>query len=266
MAKYAKKNSDTKITVIVIAFAVLLIAALVAAVLLFPRDGKQQEVQPAEAIERTDAEAFPFEIPGFALIEDAQIGTLNEQLRVIAVGSYSGAFFEDGSDEDVQGVLAIVMQNVSEDWVENADVTISCGEETAKFTASALPGRTCALLLEQNRLSYSVDMVLRDPTCTFCANDMSGKVVDFGADFAIEPYEGDILVLQNISGHEFSGDAVLYYKNVAPYGKNGELLYLGGIAYASRFEGPIGVNEMRQAKPLHYSLSGSAILFMCYDL
>lgn len=264
MAKYTKKNSDTKITIIVIAFALLVIAALAAAVLLFPKDGKPQEEQP-EQIERTSMDEFAFEIPGFALIEDAQIGAVNEQLRVIGVGAYSGAYFEDGSDETVQDVLAVVVQNTGEDWVVNADLTLACDGDTAQFSVSALPGRTCALLLEKNRFEYEDGMTVREPVCTFCANDMTGKNVDFGADFALEPHEGDILVLQNISGREFTGDAVLYYKNVAPYGKSGELLYLGGIAYANRFKGPIGVNEMRQAKPSHYTTNGSAILFMSYD-
>lgn len=263
MAKNTNKNKDTKITVIVLAFALLLIAAIVAVVLLFPSDRDRQE--EADPIERTNAEAFPFAIPGFTLIEDAQIGTVSEQLSVIGVGRFTGPYYEDGSDEDVTDVLAIVVENFSEDWVENADVNLSCGDDTALFTVSALPGQTCALLLEQNRLTYEEDMTLRDPACTFCVSDMEGKIVDFSADFSLEPYEGDILVLQNVSGHDFSGDAVLYYKNIAPYGKNGELIYLGGIAYANRFEGPIAAGEMRQAKPGHYTVGGSAILFMSYE-
>ncbi|MBQ3356610.1 MAG: hypothetical protein IJG45_05790 [Oscillospiraceae bacterium] len=264
MAKFQKKNRDAVITAIVIGFAVLVVAAIVATVLLFPKDDARRDEQP-EQIERTNAEAFLFEIPGFTLTEDAQIGTVNDQLRVIGAGSYTGPYMEDGSDEAVADVLAIVVQNISEEWVENADLTLDCGGDTAQFSVSALPGSTCALLLESNRLAFEDDMTLRNPVCVFCANDMTGKNVDFSEDFSLQPYEGDILVLQNISGHEFTGDVVLYYKNVAPYGKSGELLYLGGIAYANRFEGPIAVNDMRQVKPSHYTLGGSAILFMSYD-
>lgn len=280
MAKYTKKNNDTKTTIIVIAFAVLLIGAIVAAVLLFP-SGRQQTAQPTvqteptsitepteltvQPTEQTEEEAFPFEIPGFARIEDIPEIIVDEQLCVLGVGSYSGPYFEDGSDEAVTDVLAIVVENIREDWVENADLTLSCGEETAQFSVSALPGHRCAILLEQNRMTYSDGVELCSPICTFCTNDMTGKNVDFDADFLLEPYEGDFLVLRNVSGHEIAGDAVLYYKSVAPYGRNGELLFMGGIAYANRFEGPFAVDEMRQASPAHYTIGGSAILFMSYD-
>ena len=133
--------------------------------------------------------------------------------------------------------------------MENADLILSCGEATAHFSVSALPGHRCALLLEQDRMTYADGVELGSPVCTFCTNDMTGKSVNFDADFLLEPYEGDVLVLRNISGREITGDAVLYYKNVAPYGRNGELLYLGGIAYTYRFEGPIAADEMRQATP-----------------
>lgn len=277
MAKYAKKNNDTKITVIVIAFAVLVIAAIVAAVLLFPSDRQQTEPtaqtelplvteateQPTE--EPPEEDAFPFEIPGFTLLEDVPEEIVDEQISVIGVGKYSGPYFEDGSDDAVTDVLAIVIENIREDWVENADLTLSCGEETAQFSVSALPGHRCAILLEQNRMTYADGMAVGHPVCTFCTNDMSGKNVDFSEDFSLEPHEGDVLVFRNVSGRDFDGDAVLYYKSVAPYGREGELLYMGGIAYANRFEGPIAAGEMRQAKPAHYTVGGSAILFMTYE-
>lgn len=278
MAKFTKKtkkNSDAKVTIIVIAFAVLVVVALVLLVLL-SRGGQQPE--PAAQTESTAAtistelptapvqeDAFPFEIPGFTRIKDVPEVIVDEQLSVLGVGSYSGLYFEDDSNETVENVLAIVVENIREDWVENADLTLSCGEETAQFSVTALPGHRCAILLEQNRMTYADDMTLGSPVCTFCTNNMDGKIVDFSADFSLEPYEGDVLVFRNISGHDFSGDAVLYYKSVAPYGKEGELLFIGGAAYACRFNGPIAAGEMRQATPAHYTVGGSAILFMTYE-
>ena len=273
MAKFVKKKkSDAKVTAIVIAFAALVVAAIVAAVLLLPRG--QQEEQPVSTVQTEPTElptapvqedAFPFEIPGFTRIEDVPEVIVDEQLCVIGAGSYTGPYYEDGSDENVTDVLAIVVENIREDWVENADLTLSCGEETAHFSVSSLPGHRCAILLELDRMTYSDGMELGSPVCTFCTNDMTGKNVDFDSDFSLETYEGDVLVFRNVSGRDFAGDALLYYKNVAPYGRNGELLYMGGIAYTYRFEGPIAAGEMRQATPAHYTIGGSAILFMSYD-
>ena len=272
MAKYVKKKSDAKVTAIVIAFAVVVIATIVAAVLLFPRGQQSDQTVQTEStapteqpVEPSEEDTFPFEIPGFTRIEDVPEEIVDEQLSVLGIGRYSGPYFEDGSDENVTDVLAIVVENIREDWVENADLILSCGGETAHFSVSSLPGHRCAILLEQDRLTYTDGMELGSPVCTFCTNDMTGKNVDFDADFSLEPYEGDVLVFRNVSGRDFAGDALLYYKNVAPYGRNGELLFMGGIAYTYRFEGPIAADEMRQATPAHYTIGGSAILFMSYD-
>ncbi|MBQ6432305.1 MAG: hypothetical protein IJJ99_10610 [Oscillospiraceae bacterium] len=277
--KQNSQNNDTKITIIVIAFAVLIIAAIAALVLFFPKEPDQQPEPPQTELTQAptesteeptqepteDPNAFPFEIPGFTLFEDVPAEIVHDQLCILGVGSYSGPYFEDGSDESVTDVLAIVVENIREDWVENADLILSCDGETAHFSVSALPGHRCAILLEQDRMVYADGMEISNPVCTFCTNDMTGKNEDFTADFSLEPYEGDILVFRNVSGHDFTGDAVLYYKTVAPYGLHGELLYLGGIAYTYCFDGPIAADEMRQANPAHYSIGGSAILFMSYD-
>lgn len=263
--RQAQKNQNLRTTVLVIVLAVLILAAVVVAVVLLSNAGRGNQGDNDRQIERTNEELFAFEIPGFTLIEDAEIGEVNEQLRVLGVGRYTGAYMEDGSDEEVMDVLAVVVQNVSDRWVVNADLTVDCGGRSAAFSVSALPGMSCALLLEQNRLAYTEGMTLRSPACGFCADQMDGLMVDFGADFSLQPYEGDILVLRNISGQEIAEDALLYYKNVASYGKNGEMIFLGGIAYSTRFQGPIAAGEERQVKPTHYSLNGSAILYMSYD-
>lgn len=260
-----RKRRDNRTTLLVILVAVLILAAIVAAVLLLTEDKKNREQDAERTIERTTADAFGFDIPGFTLIEDAQIGDVNDRLRVLGVGRYSGPFMEDLSDEDVIDVLAVVVQNTGDNWIVNADLTLDCGGETASFSVSALPGTGCALLLEQNRLAYDENMTLRNPSCSFCVDDMSDYVLDFGQEFAVQPYEGDILVVQNISEQPISSDALLFYKNVASYGKQGEMLYLGGILYSTRFAGPIAAGEQRQAAPEHYTISGSAILFMQYD-
>ena len=267
MGKTTKKkrnSNNARTTVIVVLGALLILAAFITAVLLLSAE-RDNSRQAEAALERTSAETFGFDIPGFTLIEDAQIGNVNEQLRVLGVGRYTGLYLEDLSGDEVGDVLAIVVQNISQTWVVNADLTIDCDGRTAEFSVSALPGTAYALLLEKNRMSFDSNMTLRNPACSFCANDMSEYVLDFGQEFAVQPFDGDILVVQNISGREISSDAMLFYKNVASYGKQGEILYLGGILYSTRFSGPIAAGEQRQVAPGHYTITGSAILFMKYD-
>jgi len=269
----AKKKNDTKTTIIVVAFAVLVVVALVLLVLFFspsrqqpaPTEPSELPTEPSELpTEPVEEDTFPFEIPGFTRLKDVPEEIVDERLSVLAAGFYTGTYFEDGSDEEVTNVLAIVVENIRDDWVIEAKLWLPCGEKTAEFVAYALPGHSCAILLEKERMTYTDGMTIGHPACEVSC-DMTSKHVNFSAEFSLEAYEGDVLVFRNISGHEFAGDAWLYYKSVAPYGKQGELLYMGGIAYKYRFEGPIAVDEMREATPPHYTIGGSAILYMTYD-
>lgn len=268
MAKNKKKN-DTRTTLFVILAAVLILAAIIAAVLLLtktPTQDKENNVpESTESLERTTAANFPFEIPGFTLVEDAEVGTLNETLSVLGVGKYSGSYFEDASDDSVLDILAIVVQNTGDDWISDATISMECNGSTAVFTIASLPGQTCAILLDRNRMVCPTDAVLRAPVCSSCNIGVDGVVFDFGEDFSLPTNGGDVLVLRNISGQEITSDALLYYKSVARYGKHEEVLYLGGITYSYRFNGPIRDGEERQASPDHFTKDGSAILYMTYE-
>lgn len=257
--KNVKKQKELRTTLLVILVPLLVVAALGALIYLLTRE------KPAPApieIERTTQEAFPFDIDGFTLIEDAEVGDVDDTLRVVGVGKYTGLYLEQDEKGDVTDVLAIVVQNTGSDWILNADVALDCGGETAEFSMTGLPGSAYALVLEKNALVYTEDMLLRSPACTFLTGRDDSIVDDFGEEFYLEIHEG-IFVLQNVSGREIAGGAAIAYKNYE--NNNGIPLYLGGVTYRMSFEGPIAVDEVRQSKPRHYTDGGSVILYMTYD-
>ena len=249
---YTKKNRSEKAkrdTWIVLGFMLLVVIAVL--VLLF---GASKDELPE--VEKAGAE-MPFDVPGFTVLKEAPFGDLNEKFSVACMGTYSGTYVEDGSNEQVTDVLTIVVKNISSDLVEYGLITVDCGGETATFELSALPAGSYALVMEKNRLTYDNTMVLSKPICEQYA-EPNNLITDFGNDFNVYPSDG-VINIENISGRDIESDVSLFYKNYE-YG-----LFIGGITYSARFSGGIRAGEIAQCMQQHYSLEKSAIMYMSYE-
>ena len=249
---YTKKNRSEKAkrdTWIVLGFMLLVVIAVL--VLLF---GASKDELPE--VEKAGTE-MPFDVPGFTVLKEAPFGDLNEKFSVACMGTYSGTYVEDGSNEQVTDVLTIVVKNISSDLVEYGLITVDCGGETATFELSALPAGSYALVMEKNRLTYDNTMVLSKPICEQYA-EPNNLITDFGNDFNVYPSDG-VINIENISGRDIESDVSLFYKNYE-YG-----LFIGGITYRARFSGGIKAGEIAQCMQQHYSLEKSAIMYMSYE-
>lgn len=249
---YTKKNRSEKAkrdTWIVLGFMLLVVIAVL--VLLFTASKDE-----LPEVEKAGAE-MPFDVPGFTVLKEAPFGDLNEKFSVACMGTYSGTYVEDGSNEQVTDVLTIVVKNISSDLVEYGLITVDCGGETATFELSALPAGSYALVMEKNRLTYDNTMVLSKPICEQYA-EPNNLITDFGNDFNVYPSDG-VINIENISGRDIESDVSLFYKNYE-YG-----LFIGGITYRARFSGGIKAGEIAQCMQQHYSLEKSAIMYMSYE-
>lgn len=249
---YTKKNRSEKAkrdTWIVLGFMLLVVIAVL--VLLFTASKDE-----LPEVEKAGAE-IPFDVPGFTVLKEAPFGDLNEKFSVACMGTYSGTYVEDGSNEQVTDVLTIVVKNISSDLVEYGLITVDCGGETATFELSALPAGSYALVMEKNRLTYDNTMVLSKPICEQYA-EPNNLITDFGNDFNVYPSDG-VINIENISGRDIESDVSLFYKNYE-YG-----LFIGGITYRARFSGGIKAGEIAQCMQQHYSLEKSAIMYMSYE-
>lgn len=251
MANTKKKQSEKmkRDTWIVLGFALLAVIALLVLFFAASRD------EPAEA-EKKSAE-MPFDVPGFTVLEEAPCGELNGKFSVACMGTYSGSYVEDGSNEPVTDVLAIVVKNISSDLVEYGLISVDYGGGTASFELSALPAGSYALVMEKNRSTYDEAMVFSELTCEQYA-EPNNLVMDFGNDFQVYPSDG-VLNIENISGRDIESDVSLFYKNYE-YG-----LFIGGITYRARFSGGVKAGQIAQCLQQHYSLGKSVIMYMSYE-
>ena len=271
--KYAKKRKKSnKVCVTVLVITILLVAALVAAMLLGMSGGEKNiaaenseptatvpaDTIPATTIPATTAPAIETgEAPNtepVPVVEDSV--SLGHDLYVTDIGSYTGMYMEDGTDEIVSGVLMIVVKNSGEQDVQYAEITVLIGEETASFTLTTLPADESVVLLESSRMQWQkdVDAAAILPKIEHIAYFQ--EPVSLQEDkLKIDIVDGTINVT-NISGADIAGNIVVYYKNAAAG------LYYGGITYRITIEGGLKADEIRQVMTNHASDTGSKIMFV----
>lgn len=254
MADNAQKREKKNRRDFLIALALLLalVAAILVIVFVLPKNpGKVAENDPTK-----QAPEMPYEVPGFAVLEDVNGTTFDNGLSVLCCGTYSGFYLEDGSDEQVKDVLSIVVRNDGTSLVEFGVIELALGKQTAIFEFSGLPVGSAVLVQEKNRLTDTGNIKKASFECTQCA--LPGAIVlDFSNDFELYADDG-VVNMKNISGADITTDVSVFYKNFE-YG-----LFMGGITYRARVSGGIKAGEIGQALQNHFWADTSAVLYMSY--
>ena len=181
---------------------------------------------------------------------------LGNRLCVTNIGSYTGIYVEDGSDEEVSDILMLKLENRGEEPVEYAVLQMQINDEIAEFTVSALMPGAEVILLERNRMEFdsSFDYTKTPISCVNYAKYLNALELHKDQ-LNIQLLDGAVNVT-NISDTDISGNITIYYKNK----DNG--VYLGGIAYRISIEGGIGAGEISQKMASHISAVDSDILFV----
>ncbi len=161
-----------------------------------------------------------------------------DQLVSLEFSRYSGAYVEDGSDEKVSGVAAMLVANPTDRFLDLATVTYQVGEKTAVFEVKGLPPGGKAWVLESQRMTLDDGdtFQLEDCVTTFRADAIRQT------DLLSVQRDGNSLTVKNVSGETLE-NVCLYYKV-----KHTDGNYLGGILYTLNF-GTLeaGASQTRQA-------------------
>lgn len=259
MAYKTKRKNAKRDTWIVIGFAIVVILIIAGILLWFFLKKDPAPLSPTEITEEVEKAIpeMPFEVPGFTMLAEAPCGEMNDSLYVSCMGTYTGAFVEDGTDEQVENVLALVVKNTGEELVEYGKITADYDGEPVTFNFSGLPASGYVLVMEENRTVCEEPEELSDLACAQMAMPVD-IILDFDTDFTLYPSDG-VINLENISGRDFESDISVFYKNFE-YG-----LFIGGITYRARFSGGVKDGAYAQSMQEHYTLEKSAILYMSYE-
>ena len=186
--------------------------------------------------------------------EGEVLPSLGDGLALRSMDSYAGIFVEDGSDDTVDGVCAITVENTGEKTVQYAHITLTRGEDAWQFDLSTLPPGESAQLLEQDRQSMPEE-----------TDGMTASVTNFAV-FDSEPSlceevfdiktQDNAITVTNHSDQDVTGPVYVYYK--AANGK----LYMGGITYRVKFSG-LAAGESATGYAGHFA-KDSRLMFVTY--
>lgn len=253
--KFAKKKTrkmKNKVAVAMVLVAIALLAAVAVLLLSQNRDTTPDETQTTQETQPQQTETQTEQTE--PVVPPRQ--SIRNDLEVLDIGSYTGIYMEDGTDELVSGVLMMKLINNSEDTVEYARFTMDIGGETAEFTLSTLKPGATIVLLEKNRMLYDktvdysrVDIICENLALYRSPLELHEKTLD------IQILDGAINVT-NLSYQDIPGRVCIYYKNKAAD------VYYGGITYRITLENGLKAREIRQIMASHFSDTGSEIMFI----
>lgn len=169
-------------------------------------------------------------------------------LTAVSLASYEGPFWEDGTDEEVAGIAALVVENNSGLFVQRGAVILTVSDQTLVFELEALPPGERALVLEKDRKTY----------CAYESFSCYGWVEN-----AYPEHIPGVSVTDNSLGVFCvinESDALL--ERVSVFYKNYDTqsgMYIGGIAYRAEVE-RLRPGETRAISPYHYAQGSSRIV------
>lgn len=277
--KYAKKKEKLKIAhwwtarsvlqrVLLIVAAVVLLAAIVVGICLLCRGGEASEAEtggsaahpteldPTEqnATDATSPEqAAKDEITGFTDAPFTSTGTVEAGLTVSRAGYFSGKFVEDGSNAQVENVLALVVTNNSAQFVELAEIAVG----SALFELTCLPAGRSVLVMEKTGMTYDAAASYDAPSLqTYSAPDKVFSL--YPETFTLTAADG-VINLTNNAAEAHTGAIAVYYKTV----ENG--VYIGGITYRAFLEAGPAAGETAQLVCADYTAAGSEVIYISYE-
>lgn len=170
---------------------------------------------------------------------------------------YDGAFVEDGSFEEKQGVVALNVTNTGEKDIQLLRIYVTTSEKELFFEITTFLAGATVVVLEKNAQTLSENEKLFE----FRAENR----VDFSHELSVHE---DVFILQanngtinlkNISKTAIDSDIFVYYKK-----KDSDGNYFGGKTFRTRAAGGLGVDEIAQLPASNFNLSDSEVLFVDY--
>lgn len=172
-----------------------------------------------------------------------------DDLQCREFSRFSGQFVEDGRDEPVEHVAAMLVTNRSDQYLDLATLTYDVGGYEATFIVTGLPAGRSAWVMEAQRLVIPDDAVFQLIDCVTAFR--SDVTVDTDA---VSLYaEANMLTAVN-NTDETLEDVFVYYKTLHTDGN-----FFGGITYRVDF-GDLEPGASAQTLAGHYRSGGTEIV------
>lgn len=195
------------------------------------------------AAQQGEEKFFPYTIDGTALV-------------VQNISSYDGIFLEDGSDGQVTGVAAMVVENTGDTNVEYAAITINCNGEILEFDASDIPAGATIVVQGKNKTAYQSGTYA---DCSAVVAEM-GEFEMSADQVKVEETENGSLLVTNLTDEEIPCVRIFY-----KFYMEEEEAYVGGITYTAKLTG-LSAGGSQTVSPSHYAAGSSRVMMVrTYD-
>ena len=224
-------------------WVVLVLAAGIA--LAVSNRSRESQASFMPAVKQTEPTVQDMDLPQqSALPYGLDGGLVAEELT-----EYEGPYVEDGTNEPVSGVAALMLYNSGSRDISSGMVAVTQGERILHFYVTWLPAGERALVLEYDRAAYS-----REPV-TGCRSLGVQWECFYPAGGSVWITEsGAALTVGNRSARTIEGIRLRY----KTYIKEGNF-YLGGITY-SAYVGTLNSGKSRETNPSHYALGSAKVV------
>lgn len=165
------------------------------------------------------------------------------------IASFSGRFVEDGTDAPVENVAALLVTNVSEKYLDLANIVYEIDGQKATFIVTGLPAGSSAWVMEYSGLTIGADS-----TVEYVGTQSSFRdgVASSAEELTITS-DGNILYAKNNTDRTLE-NVFIYYKYIHSDGN-----FFGGITYMVQF-GSIEPGETAEKLGGHFSAEESMIV------
>lgn len=196
-----------------------------------------------QTIEEDTTVSFPYEVEGTSL-------------TIENISSYDGIFLEDGSDQEVSGIAAMVLKNTGDINVEYTSITLKRDGKEMQFEASDIPAGATVVVQEKNKEVYE------SGTFTDCSG-IAAELDNFEMSedqVKVEETEEGTLQVTNLTDSEIPCIRIFY-----KFYMEDQQSYVGGITYTAKLINVAG-GSSQTVTPSHYVAGSSQVLMVrTYD-
>ncbi len=157
--------------------------------------------------------------------------------------AYEGVYLEDGSEETVTDVTALILENTGTIGIEYTQIILVQSGRELSFDATYIPPKSKIMLLEENRQPYSDAPV----TACRCRTVIPGVFDRAQRSVSIRETGLGTLEVRNVTEQALDGIRIFYKHH------EGESdLYVGGITYSTVIP-ELQPGETRSVTPYRYA-------------
>ena len=187
---------------------------------------------------------LPYTIPGSNLV-------------VQRIAPYTGIYLEDGTNDAVTDVAAILLYNSGTEAVEYASITMVYDNGILEFVASAIPAGAQVAVQESRRCGI-VGGALRSCVGEIATMPSMGMAED---QIQIVDNGDNSISITNLTDSDIATVRIFY-----KYYYQEQSAYVGGITYTAKVSNLLAGGTLT-ISPNHYSSTGSAIVMIrTYDV